>query len=140
MYLLEHDAKELLARHGVAVPGGYLVGRDDTIHRRALPPGPWVVKGQIAAGGRGKAGLIRKAATAKELADHSAEILGATVLGRTVEAARVEEQVSGAEEAYIGLLLDTATSGVRVIMSARGGVDVEALPAEAIRSDTAAPE
>jgi succinyl-CoA synthetase beta subunit len=140
MYLLEHDAKELLARHGVAVPAGYLVGRDDTIHRRALPPGPWVVKGQIAAGSRGKAGIIRKAATAKELADHLAEILGATVMGRTVETARVEEQVSGAEEAYIGLLLDAATGGVRVIMSARGGVDVEALPAEGVRSDTAAAE
>jgi succinyl-CoA synthetase beta subunit len=140
MYLLEHDAKELLARHGVVVPAGWLIGRDDTIYRRALPPGPWVVKGQIAAGGRGKAGIIRKAATAKELADHTAEILGATVMGRTVEAARVEEQVSGAEEAYIGLLLDAATGGVRVIMSALGGVDVEALPAEAVRSDTAAAE
>ena len=140
MYLLEHDAKELLARHGVAVPAGYLVGRDDTIHRRALPPGPWVVKGQIAAGGRGKAGIIRKAATAQELADHSAAILGATVMGRTVEAARVEEQVQGAEEAYIALLLDAAAGGVRVIMSARGGMDVEALPAEAVRSDTAPAE
>jgi succinyl-CoA synthetase beta subunit len=140
MYLLEHDAKELLARHGVAVPAGCLIGRDDTIHRRALPPGPWVVKGQIAAGGRGKAGIIRKAATAQELADRSAEILGATVMGRTVEAARVEELVTGAEEAYIGLLLDTATGGVRVIMSAQGGMDVEELPAEAVRSDTAAAE
>jgi len=140
MYLLEHDAKELLARHGVVVPAGYLVGRDDTIHRRALPPGPWVVKGQIAAGGRGKAGIIRKAATAQELADHSAAILGATVMGRTVEAARVEEQVQGAEEAYIALLLDAAAGGVRVIMSARGGMDVEALPAEAVRSDTAQAE
>ncbi len=140
MYLLEHDAKELLARHGVVVPAGCLIGRDDTIHRRALPPGPWVVKGQIAAGGRGKAGIIRKAATAKELADRSAEILGAAVMGRTVEAARVEEQVSGADEAYIGLLLDAGTGGVRVVMSARGGVDVEALPAEAVRSDTAAAE
>jgi succinyl-CoA synthetase beta subunit len=140
MYLLEHDAKELLARHGVVVPAGCLIGRDDTIHRRALPPGPWMVKGQIAAGGRGKAGIIRKAATPKELADHSAEILGATVMGRTVEAARVEEQVSGAEETYIGLLLDPAAGGVRVIMSARGGVDIEALPPEAVRSDIAAAE
>jgi succinyl-CoA synthetase beta subunit len=140
MYLLEHDAKELLARHGVAVPAGCLIGRDDTIHRRALPPGPWVVKGQIAAGGRGKAGIIRKAATAQELADHSAAILGATVMGHTVEAARVEEQVKGAEEAYVALLLDAAAGGVRVIMSARGGMDVEALPAEAVRSGTAAAE
>jgi succinyl-CoA synthetase beta subunit len=140
MYLLEHDAKELLARHGVAVPAGWLIGRDDTIHRRALPPGPWVVKGQIAAGGRGKAGIIRKAATAQELADHSTAILGATVMGRTVEAVRVEEQVKGAEEAYVALLLDAAAGGVRVIMSGRGGMDVEALPAEAVRSETAAPE
>src|SRR5262245_2676743 len=140
MYLLEHDAKELLARHGVVVPAGWLIGRDDTIHRRALPPGPWVVKGQIAAGGRGKAGIIRKAATAQELADHSAEILGTTVMGRTVEAVRVEEQVKGAEEAYVALLLDAATGGVRVVMSARGGMDVEARPAEAVRSETAAAE
>jgi succinyl-CoA synthetase beta subunit len=140
MYLLEHDAKELLARHGVTVPAGYLIGRDDTLYRRALPPGPWVVKGQIAAGGRGKAGIIRKAATPQELADLSAEILGATVLGRTVEAARVEEQVSGAKEAYVALLLDAATGGVRIIMSASGGMDVEKLPPEAVRSDTAPPE
>lgn len=140
MYLLEHDAKELLARHGVVVPAGWLIGRDDTIHRRALPPGPWVVKGQIAAGGRGKAGIIRKAATTQELADHSAAILGGTVMGRTVEAARVEELVQGAEEAYVALLLDAATGGVRVIMSARGGMDVEALPAEAVRSETAEAE
>ena len=138
MYLLEHDAKELLARHGVVVPAGYLVGRDDTIHRRALPPGPWVVKGQIAAGGRGKAGLIRKAATPQELIDRSAEILGATIMGRTVEAARVEEQIKGAEEAYVALLLDAATGGVRVIMSARGGMDVETLPAGSLHSDTTA--
>lgn len=138
MYLLEHDAKELLARHGVTVPAGCLIGRDDTIHRRALPPGPWVVKGQIAAGGRGKAGIIRKAATAQELADRMAEILGATVRGRIVEAVRVEEQVSGAAEAYVALLLDPVMGGVRVIMSARGGVDVETLPPDVLHSDTAA--
>src|SRR5262245_39894145 len=137
MYLLEHDAKEVLARHGVIVPAGCLIGRDDTIHRRALPPGPWVVKGQIAAGSRGKAGIIRKAATAEELADAMGQILGATVRGWTVEAARVEEQVRGAEEAYVALLLDAAAGGVRVIMSAQGGVEVEALPQGAVRSDVA---
>lgn len=140
MYLLEHDAKELLARHGIVVPTGRLVGRDETIDRSARLPGPWVVKGQIAAGGRGKAGIIRKAATPREIADHTSAILGTTVKGRTVEAVRVEQQVSGAEEAYIGLLLDAVAGGVRIIMSARGGMDVEALPAKAIRSETAVAE
>ncbi len=140
MYLLEHDAKEILAARGIPVPAGRLIERDETIDRLALPPGPWVVKGQIAAGGRGKAGLIRKAATLREITDHVAAVLGATVKGRTVEAVRIEQQVTGAEEAYISLLLDAAAGGVRIILSGRGGVDVEALPAGSIRSDTAVAE
>ena len=140
MYLLEHDAKSLLARHGVAIPEGCLVRRDETIHRRALPPGSWVVKGQIAAGGRGKAGLIRKAATEKEIADHTDAVLGAALGARSVEAVRIEQEVTGAEEAYLALVLDAAAGAVRVVMSARGGIDVEALPANAIRSAAAAPD
>ncbi|HKA42820.1 MAG TPA: ATP-grasp domain-containing protein [Burkholderiales bacterium] len=137
MYLLEHDAKELLARHGVPVPAGVLVGRDQTIDRPGLPAGPWVVKGQVTTGGRGKAGVIRKAGTTHELMNHAAAILGATVKARTVKAVRIEQQVSGVEEAYIGLLLDEAAGGVRLIMSGEGGVDVESLPAAAIRSEFA---
>lgn len=140
MYLLEHDAKQFLARHGIPVPQGRLFERDATLHRAAIPGGPWMVKGQIAAGGRGKAGLIRKAATMQELADHTNGILGATVKGRTVEAVRIERQVTGAEEAYVGLLLDAGAGGIRVILSAQGGMDVENLPPGAIRSEVAAPD
>jgi len=138
--LLEHDAKQFLARHGIPVPQGRLFERDATLHRAAIPEGPWMVKGQLAAGGRGKAGLIRKAATMQELADHTNGILGATVKGRTVEAVRIERQVTGAEEAYVGLLLDAGAGGIRVILSAQGGVDVENLPPGAIRSEVAAPD
>jgi succinyl-CoA synthetase beta subunit len=140
MYLLEHDAKQFLARHGIPVPQGRLFERDATLHRAAIPGGPWMVKGQIAAGGRGKAGLIRKAETMQELADHTNGILGATVKGRTVEAVRIERQVTGAEEAYVGLLLDAGAGGIRVILSAQGGMDVENLPPGAIRSEVAAPD
>lgn len=140
MYLLEHDAKELLAARGIAVPAGYLIGRDDTIHRPALPPGPWVIKGQIAGGGRGKAGIIRKAATLKEINDHASAILGATVKGRAVESVRVEQRVSGAREAYVGLLLDAAGGGVRVLLSASGGMDIELVPREHIKSELARPD
>jgi succinyl-CoA synthetase beta subunit len=140
MYLLEHDAKQLLARHGIPVPDGRLFERDATLHRAAIPQGPWMVKGQVAAGGRGKAGLIRKAATLQEIADHMSAILGGTVRGRTVEAVRIERQVAGAEEAYIGLLLDAGAGGIRIILSAQGGMDVESLRPEAIRSEVVAPE
>jgi len=140
MYLLEHDAKELLAVRGISVPAGCLIESVAAVRTASLPPGPWVVKGQIAAGGRGKAGIIRKAATPREIADHTSAIFGATLQGLTVEAVRVEQQVSGAEEAYIGLLLDAVAGGVRIILSASGGMDVEALPAKAIRSETAVAE
>jgi succinyl-CoA synthetase beta subunit len=138
MYLLEHDAKELLALHGVPIPAGRLVGRDDTLHRAALPAGPWVVKGQIPAGGRGKAGIVRKAATPQELTDLVRSILGATVKGHTVEEVRIEQQVPAGREAYVGFLLDPASGGIRVIVSATGGVDIEQVPPERIYSDVAA--
>jgi len=140
MYLLEHDAKQLLAANGIPVPEGKLFERDTTLRLEAIPQGPWIVKGQIAAGGRGKAGLIRKAATMQEIATHAGAILGATVRGRSVESVRIERQVSGADEAYLGLLLDAGAGGVRVIVSAQGGMEVESLPPGAIRSEVAAPE
>ena len=140
MYLLEHDAKELLSAYDIPAPRGRLIGRDDTIERSALPPGPWIVKGQIAAGGRGKAGIIRKAANTGELSSHTAEILGATVKGREVAAVRIEQQVADAREVYIGFLLDAAGGGVRVIVSASGGMDIEQISHDQIHSALAQPE
>jgi succinyl-CoA synthetase beta subunit len=139
MYLLEHDAKELLSRHQVHVPAGSLV-TNATEASNDLPASPWIVKGQITAGGRGKAGIIKKAATQQEVAEHTSAILGRVVKGRRVESVRIEQQVAGGSEAYLGLLLDAAAGGVRVIMAAQGGMEIEALPPAAIRSDVAAPD
>lgn len=139
MYLLEHDAKILLAAHGVQVPAGVLLDSDvaEAVHRAdRLPPAPWVVKGQIAAGGRGKAGIIRNAASAADVADSVRAILGTTVKSKRVDSVRVESAVTSATEAYVALLLDPVHAGVRIILSASGGVDIEALPAAAIRSET----
>lgn len=140
MYLLEHDAKELLAKHGIAVPAGQLIGREETIDRPALPAGPWMVKGQIAAGGRGKAGIIKRAETLQDISHHAGAILGATVKGHTVEAIRIEQQVAHAAEAYVGFLLDAATGNVRVIVSASGGMEIEQVPHEKILTALAPPE
>ena len=138
MYLLEHDAKKLLASHGVAVPLGQLL--TDAGQITNLPPGPWIVKGQITAGGRGKAGLIQKAETVGEVSTKTAAMLGKQAKGRTVRAVRVEQQVRGASEAYISMMLDPATAGVHIIMAAQGGMEIETLPREALRTVTAAPD
>src|SRR5512134_1771991 len=139
MYLLEHDAKEVIAQSRIPVPAGCLVETAQGLRDAALPPGPWVVKGQIAAGGRGKAGLIAKAATAAELRAQLAAIVGREAKGRRVAAVRIEQQVTGAHEAYLSLMLDAAAGGVRIVISAHGGVDVEALPHEAIHTAIARP-
>jgi succinyl-CoA synthetase beta subunit len=138
MYLLEHDAKELLAKQHIHVPAGKLVCSTADADND-LPAAPWIVKGQITAGGRGKAGIIKKAATSEEIAKHTKAILGKVVKGRRVDAVRIEQQVAGASEAYISLMIDAAAAGVRVIMAAEGGMDIEALPKDAIRSAISAP-
>ncbi len=138
MYLLEHDAKELLAKQQIPVPPGKLLtGAADNLSD--LPAGPWMVKGQITAGGRGKAGIIKKANTPQEVATHTQAILGREVKNRRVDAVRIEQQVAGGSEAYISLMIDAAAAGVRVIMAAEGGMEIEALPKDAIRSAVAAP-
>jgi len=140
MYLLEHDAKELLAQHGIPIPPGRLLAGEDAVNRAALPPGPWIVKGQINTGGRGKAGIIRKAGTLREIIEYAHAILGATVKGRPVNAVRIEQQVDAAEECYLAFLIDPAAGGVRVIMSAQGGMDIEAVAPELVKSEVAPPD
>jgi len=140
MYLIEHDAKELLAAHGIPVPHGYLLEAGNGLTLASLPPGPWMLKGQIRAGGRGKAGIIREALTFEEVLGHSASMLGTTVKGRPVNAVRIEQKVSGAAEAYLGMLVDAVAGGVRVILSARGGVDIEAVEGTHIKSEVSSPD
>jgi len=140
MYLLEHDAKEILSAHGIPAPAGVLVESADAISASALPPGPWIVKAQVAAGGRGKAGAIRRAATVSEAKDVTTSIIGMSVRGRRVHAARIEQAVDGAKEAYLSLLLDPASAQVRVIASGRGGVDIEAVPREQIFGTLVGPD
>jgi succinyl-CoA synthetase beta subunit len=140
MYLLEHDAKELLAQHGISVPHGRLIGRNDTIDRHVLPPGPWMVKGQIAAGGRGKIGLVKKAGSWQEVSAQLDAMLGAAVGGGLVGSVRIEQQVKAAREVYIGFLLDATSGGVRVIVSDSGGMDIEQVPRDRIHSAVAMPE
>ncbi len=141
MFLLEHDAKSLLSLHGAPIPAGTLLEKADA-GDVDLPPAPWVVKAQIAAGGRGKAGLIRTAASRQELQSQLEKILGATHKGMTVHACRIESQVTEARETYLSFMLDPVSASVRVMLAAEGGVEIEALAAKpgALKSTLVAPE
>jgi succinyl-CoA synthetase beta subunit len=121
--LLEHEAKALLASAGVPVPPGVVV--DDPAAPIPLAP-PVVVKAQVPAGGRGKAGGVRPAATEAEARAHVRALLGSTLLGHPVRRVLVEAARPGGREAYLAILLDRAARGPVLLASAAGGVDVEA--------------
>lgn len=125
MLLLEHDGKDLLARHGAPVPRGTLVLAADEVVGAMLPPGPWMVKAQVGAGGRGKAGGVRGARSVAEVGAIVAELSGAMLGRRRIQGFRVEERLSFLGEAYVGFFVDPGNAGVRVLLSDKGGVEVE---------------
>jgi succinyl-CoA synthetase beta subunit len=135
--LLEHDAKALLAQAAIPVPAGYLVEVNASLDPALLPRGPWIVKAQVPAGGRGKAGLVRSADSETEVRRCIEQMLGQRHRGHTVSACRVETRHVFAREVYLGYILEPETGDVRVLVSERGGVDIET--SGAVRSTVAAP-
>ncbi|MFH1569093.1 MAG: ATP-grasp domain-containing protein [Gemmatimonadota bacterium] len=125
MRLLEHEGKQLLAEHGLAVPRG---GVADTPEQAAAIAaslgGAVVVKAQVPVGGRGKAGGIRMAAGPAGAAAAAAGILGASIRGLRARQVLVEERLAGVREYYIGVTVDSA-AGRPVALAGRGGVEVE---------------
>ncbi len=123
MFLLEHDAKALLAACGVPVPRGVVL--DDPAAPLGLRP-PFVVKAQVPAGGRGKAGGVRHAATEAEARLHARDLLGSELLGHRVRRVLVEEAAPAAREGYLAVVLDRGSRGPLLVASDAGGVDFEA--------------
>ena len=126
----EHAAKPLLAAAGIAVPRGRLARSTGEARTGAAQiGGPTVVKAQVPAGKRGKAGGIRVADTADEAARAADAILGMDIAGHCVEAVLVEERAEIAVEYYAAILSDTASKGPLVMFSSEGGMDVEEVAA-----------
>jgi len=123
MMLLEHHAKELLGRSGFPVPEGILVtSARSAVRTVALPA---IVKAQVPVGGRGKAGGIVSVKTETELDAALAGVMDMTIKGHKVRACRIEASVDYSAECYLSLSVDADAGGVRVMMSADGGVDIE---------------
>jgi len=139
MNIHEYQAKALLAKYGVAVPRGGVAYTPDEARAKAQELGGaiWVVKAQIHAGGRGKAGGVKLAKSINEVADLAKKMIGAKLVthqtgpqGREVKRVYVEEGCDIARELYLGMLVDRVTGRITLMGSAEGGVEIEEVAAK----------
>ena len=150
MKIHEYQAKELLAGNGVPVPRGKALSSAAEARGVARDlGGAVVVKAQVLAGGRGKAGGIKLASTPKKAAEAARAILGTRLStyqsgseGFEVDTILIEEQVPIARELYLAIATDRGTAAETVIASRNGGMDIEEIAASdpaAILKETVLP-
>jgi succinyl-CoA synthetase beta subunit len=126
----EYQAKEILRGLGVPIPPGQVAETPEDAEKIAKKIGkPVVVKAQVHAGGRGKAGGVKLAGTPADAKEKAAAILGMQIKGLTVTKVLVTEAMDIASEAYVGVILDRATKKPVFMVSAAGGIDIEEVAA-----------
>jgi succinyl-CoA synthetase beta subunit len=138
MNIHEYQAKEILKRYGVPVPVGRVASTLPEVKAAAAELGArCVVKAQIHAGGRGKAGGVKLASSPEDAVEKASEILGKNLVthqtgpeGRRVSRVLVEQGVNIERELYLGMVLDRAQSRVTMICSSEGGVEIEEVAAK----------
>lgn len=131
MNIHEYQAREILRSHGVPVPPGKVA--TEASEAAAIAEefgGTVVVKAQVHAGGRGKAGGVKLASDPAAARDAAQAILGMKIKGLTVERVLVAPAADIASEAYVGIVLDREAQRAVVMVSAEGGVDIEEVAAE----------
>jgi succinyl-CoA synthetase beta subunit len=130
MNIHEYQAKELLRAHGIPVPPGEVATTPEEAGEIATRyGGPVVVKAQVHAGGRGKAGGVKLADDPADAAEKAGAILGMQIKGLTVEKALVTPAEEIASEAYVGIVMDRASQADVFMVSSEGGVDIEEVAA-----------
>jgi succinyl-CoA synthetase beta subunit len=134
MNIHEYQAKEVLRSFGLPVPSGYpAFSVDEAVAAAQQLGGPvWVVKAQIHAGGRGKAGGVKVVKSIDDVRKEAQRILGSTLVthqtgphGKEVHRLYIEEGSAIAREFYLSLLLDRETSRIAFVVSTEGGMDIE---------------
>ncbi|MBU1205430.1 MAG: ADP-forming succinate--CoA ligase subunit beta [Proteobacteria bacterium] len=134
MNIHEYQAKEILARHGINIPKGQVAFdlRDAEAAAQGIGPGPFVVKAQVHAGGRGKAGGIRKAKNPTEVREIARTMFGMRLVtpqtgpqGKPVSRVLVEEFLPIMQELYLGVTIDRKQGKVVVMGCSEGGIEIE---------------
>ena len=139
MNVHEYQAKAILRNFGVPVPEGHVVYNINSARdwAKRLGDGPYAVKAQIHAGGRGKGGGVKIAKTADEVKQYARDMFGMTLVthqtgpeGKIVKRVLIESGCDIADEFYISFLVDRATDKVTLMASAEGGMDIEEVAAK----------
>jgi succinyl-CoA synthetase beta subunit len=139
MNVHEYQAKELMRKFGIATLNGKMATTVDDAVKAAEELGGniWVVKAQIHAGGRGKAGGVKIAKSLDEVREHATNILGATLIthqtgpeGKQVNRLFIEQGCDIDHEYYAGLVLDRATGKITFMASVEGGIEIEKVAEE----------
>ncbi|MFW5431735.1 MAG: ADP-forming succinate--CoA ligase subunit beta [Methylophilaceae bacterium] len=138
MNLHEYQSKQLLQRYGIAIPTGEVVQSEKSAAAatKQIPGDTWVVKAQVHAGGRGKAGGVKVVSSASEAQGVAGGLLGKSLVtvqnapdGQPVHRVLVEQTLPIARELYLSLLVDRTLERVIMIASSAGGMDIEEIAA-----------
>jgi succinyl-CoA synthetase beta subunit len=140
MKLLEHEAKDILKARGIPVPpyGGVIKSTAGlAAAMKKAGKAPWVIKAQVLAGGRGKAGGIKLAKTPKEAKEYAKQIIGMDLVthqthGQSirVDSVLIEGGVKIERELYFSIVMDRKAAAPTIIASAQGGMEIETLAEE----------
>jgi succinyl-CoA synthetase beta subunit/malate-CoA ligase subunit beta len=139
MDIHEYQAKEVLSNFGVAVPPGALAYSPEQAAYRARELGGdrWIVKAQVHAGGRGKAGGVKLCSSDAEILEATEELFGKKLVthqtgpeGKGIYRVYVEGAVPIDREIYLGFVLDRSTQRVMIVASSEGGMEIEEISAE----------
>ena len=126
MKIHEYQARQIFRKYGIPVPDDKLCHSVEEVEEAvAGKNGMTVIKAQVLAGGRGKAGGVKLAKTKAEAVEHARNILGMDIKGYTVEKVLVTDAVDIKKEVYVGLINDRNTKSVILMVSAEGGVEIE---------------
>lgn len=130
MDLFEYQGKSLYQKFNINHPNSKLIKNLNDLNDPINLNFPVVVKAQVQVGGRGKAGGIKVAKDINELTQHSEEILGMDIKGHKVEILLLEEASNILEEYYISFTLDRSEKKYLIMLSAKGGMDIEQVAEE----------
>ena len=130
MNIHEYQAKEIFRGHGIPIPPGDIATTPERAEALAREYGTTVVvKAQVHAGGRGKAGGVKLAKSPTEAREIASKILGMKIKGLTVEKVLVTPAADIATEAYAGIIVDRASKRAVFMVSPAGGIDIEEVAA-----------
>ena len=134
MKLLEYQAKEVLASLGISIPPGRVARTPDEAAEACAALGPVAVKAQVPVGGRGKAGGIKLASTPEDARRAAEQIIGMDIKGYRVPLVYCEAALEIAREIYLGFTVDRDARANILMLSSKGGMDIEQVASESPES------